>query len=595
MTSHLRQKLRAVVLLLVACVLLGSPSAPPTAARQTTLSCTLAPEAPDSVDRGLAGPAGELSLAQKHAAFDDVLLDAVRFGEYDFPVSVTQSQRTTFAPVLLKSIAGIESDWTQYKNGQTNFNPLSCDFGLMQINEVARANLFSKQPSLRSDTRGNIAASAQTLSELWDAGLFGTLPLVNDGDPSWMPNWYYVLSSYNGGPGSAGWANNPACGDTFLCVIGGTRYDYKDRRPQQGSAGWANGTKDNYPYQERALNNLPFPLHLAQHPADKISEWLVEGLGIQEYTSLVDSGLFPEDSIFVRQDPTTGELKSYAPNLILFRHRTWSLDPNADSQTITLEYDLPFTALVTTTLVLRDGTELPLCTQTGKAGWNRHFCRATTRLRDGDSYRIRAERGSPTEPASYYLGQYLQRLRFQSQAAQQAQLSQRLYLPLVQSTGRPILLLNQDFTWVDPQQSWKPDYWDVQVLASRDPVAGLPSITRLISRSPTLLGWRLQAAPSAVIDLRQRVTLEPGRYLLRVLVEVEGRDARSVLTVRTRPATPGPQPWKLVANIEAAGNSQQENQFWIDLDGPTTISLLAAFGQEDRQSAFTLRAVELFR
>ncbi|GAB4201493.1 MAG: hypothetical protein OHK0022_23580 [Roseiflexaceae bacterium] len=593
MKRQQRHMLRAMLLLLGASVLFATPSTPPAAARQTTASCTLAPEAPGSVDRTLAGAAGELSLAQKHTAFDDVLLDAVRFGEYDFPVAVTQSQRTTLAPVLLKSIAGIESDWTQYEQGQTNFNPSSCDFGLMQINEVARASLFSKQPSLRSDTRGNIAASAQTLSELWDAGLFGTLPLVNDGDPSWLPNWYYVLSSYNGGPSSAIWVNNPACGILgFTCGEGN---DYTPRRPKEGSARWPDLDQKFYPYQERVLNNLPFPRSLAQHPVDDISEWLAEGLGLQEYTAQTNSGLFPEDSIFVRTDPTTGKLESYAPNLILFRHRTLLLYPNVDNQTIAFEYDLPFSAQVTITLVLGNGTELPLCTRVGVAGWNQHYCRANVRLQNGDGYRIRAERGNPDQPAGYYLGQYRSLFDFLDQSLHIQSLSNMVHLPLVQSAGRPVALFNRNFSQSDPRVDWKPDYWDVQVLASRHPVTELPDVADVVSRAPSGQGWRLQAMPSGIVDLRQRVALEPGRYLLRVLVDVEGRDARSVLTVRTRPATPGPRPWTLVANIEAAGNSDQINEYWIDLDGPTTISLLAAFGQEDNQSAFTLRSVELFR
>ncbi|GAB4212644.1 MAG: hypothetical protein OHK0022_48720 [Roseiflexaceae bacterium] len=593
MKCHQRQMLWAVLLLLGTSVLLAAPNTSPTAARQTTTSCTLAPEAPGSVDSSLGVANGELSLAQKHAAFADVLLDAVRFGEYDFPVSVTQSQRTTFAPVLLKSVAGIESGWTQYVNGTTNANLASCDFGLMQINAVARASLFSKQPSLRSDTRGNIAASAQTLGELWDSGLFGTLPLVNDGDPSWLPNWYYVLSSYNGGPGGGKWVNNPSCGTQQLDC--GAEIDYASRRPKEGYARWTDRTKGSYPYQERALNNLPFPLRLAQHPADNIREWLAEGLSIKEYTSQLDTGLFPEDSLFVRTDPSTGAKVSYAPNLILFHHRTLRLVPDANAQTIAFEYDLPFSAQVTITLVLANGTELPLCARAGVAGWNQHYCRATVRLQSGDSYRIRAERGNPDQVATYYAGQYLQAFRFTNEPPQIQSLPYAVHLPLVQSTGQPVALFNRNFSQSDPQADWKPDYWDVQVLASRDPITDLPDIADVVGRASSGQGWSFQAMPGGSVDLRQRVALEPGRYLLRVQVDVDGRNARSVLTVRTQPAMPGPQPWKLVANIEAAGSNKQINEYWIDLDGPTTISLLAAFAPDDSQSAFTLRSVELFR
>lgn len=50
-----------------------------------------------------------------------------------------------------------------------------------------------------------------------------------------------------------------------------------------------------------------------------------------------------------------------------------------------------------------------------------------------------------------------------------------------------------------------------------------------------------------------------------------------------------------MANIAAEQSGPQELRYRLHLDGPTTLSLLASFGPQDAQSAFILRAVELFR
>ncbi|GAB4214870.1 MAG: hypothetical protein OHK0022_54080 [Roseiflexaceae bacterium] len=594
MNRHFRRHLLLLLLLFgTSTPLINSPQ-PHTVLAQPANSCATQPEAPGSTDLA-DNPIGELSLEKKHIAFDGVLGNVVRYGDYQFPVAVTQIQRTSFYPVLLKSMAGIESSWTQYRNGTTLVNTESCDFGLMQINENARAGLFALNPSLRSDTRGNIAAAAQTLSELWAQGLFGNLPLVNDGDPTWLPNWYYVLSAYNSGPGSGIWLNNPACGLFLTCEAGSVFYNYSFSRPDQVPADWTQLEPKLYPYQERVLYNLTFPIQLSQHQIKGIHEWLVAGLNFKAITEANDTGLRPEDSVFVRTNSQTGLPVSYAPNLLLFSHRASTLTPGQTGYWILFEYDLPFSAQVTITLVLSDDSEQLVCTRAGVAGWNQHYCRVNVPLQQGDAYRIRAERGRPDDWADYYLGQYLQAFSFAEQPLQTQNLPHRVHLPLVANSGLPVALLNPKFLYTDPLQSWKPDRWDVQALFSRHPISGLPNITDKVSRADGPQGWRLKAAPGGVVELRQRISLEPGNYLLRVQFDVTARDASSVLSIRTRPALPGPQPWSLVDSIAADQNGQRYEEYRLRLDAPTTISLVAAFGSNDNASAFTVRSVELFR
>lgn len=89
---------------------------------------------------------------------------------------------------------------------------------MLQINDLFSENLFDLQPSLRSDTRANIAAGAVVIAQWWNQGISGPLPVVNDSDPEWLINWYYALSSYNGGPDleTRVWTNNPNCNQVIL-------------------------------------------------------------------------------------------------------------------------------------------------------------------------------------------------------------------------------------------------------------------------------------------------------------------------------------------------------------------------------------------
>ncbi len=135
----------------------------------TPAACAFAP---------LAASEAELSHSAKHAAFAAVLGPDGRYGDDTFPLASTFApSENLIPPILLKSIAGIESDWTQYSGTQTLVNWGSCDYGMLLINAV-HAAVFASTPSLLSTTRGNIAAGAMVFSQLWDAGSVGTLPIV---------------------------------------------------------------------------------------------------------------------------------------------------------------------------------------------------------------------------------------------------------------------------------------------------------------------------------------------------------------------------------------------------------------------------------
>ncbi len=93
------------------------------------------PLAMDSAYPPLPASAAELSRSAKHAAFAAVLGPDGRSGDDTFTLtSPFAPSENLIPPVLLKSIARIESDWTQYSGTQTLVNWGSCDYGMLQIN-----------------------------------------------------------------------------------------------------------------------------------------------------------------------------------------------------------------------------------------------------------------------------------------------------------------------------------------------------------------------------------------------------------------------------------------------------------------------------
>lgn len=170
----------------------------------------------------------------------------------------TNGEYSALLAILTNALAAVETGWRQYNsvdNWTTTRGNSSCDWGILQINEGS--GLFTREPSLMTDTRGNIAAGAEQLVTKWNNGINGPEAVVNDQDPQRLINWYHALSSYNGGPqGAAGWRNNPNCGSEVIPGCG--LADYSPSRVE--IADWGALKRENYPYQERALHPSISPL-----------------------------------------------------------------------------------------------------------------------------------------------------------------------------------------------------------------------------------------------------------------------------------------------------------------------------------------------
>ncbi|GAB6153127.1 hypothetical protein JCM17380_18770 [Desulfosporosinus burensis] len=111
-------------------------------------------------------------------------------------------------PVLLKSIAWMESGWKQYELDATTKQPLTdkpligrdgIGIGIMQISSYG-PNDTEEINKLKYDIDYNIEVGCQMLNQKWRA-----YPKVGDGDRNVLENWYFAVWGYNS------WAirNNP--------------------------------------------------------------------------------------------------------------------------------------------------------------------------------------------------------------------------------------------------------------------------------------------------------------------------------------------------------------------------------------------------
>lgn len=153
------------------------------------------------------------------------------YGEYSFGLDTQNTPDGYIPPIIAKSIAATESDtWRQYNDNNLTLrntnSPGNCDYGLMQTNYPANDALFGLEPSLRTDTRGNIASGAAVLRDKWNTGINTSQgSVVNDRDSERILNWYYAIASYNQGNTSGRWRNNPNCGiDTLNFACDGRDY-----------------------------------------------------------------------------------------------------------------------------------------------------------------------------------------------------------------------------------------------------------------------------------------------------------------------------------------------------------------------------------
>jgi len=121
-------------------------------------------------------------------------------------------------PVILMSIARVETVFKHYEEDGTVARGSSGSIGLMQIH-----NNFGQYDEnlLINDIKYNINAGADTLLNKWEAGIseYGYLPSVGDMDPNILENWYFALWGYN----SYVERNNPNALDQY-----GEKYTYQD-------------------------------------------------------------------------------------------------------------------------------------------------------------------------------------------------------------------------------------------------------------------------------------------------------------------------------------------------------------------------------
>ncbi|TMB68230.1 MAG: lytic transglycosylase domain-containing protein [Chloroflexi bacterium] len=151
-------------------------------------------------------------------------------------------------PVLLKSIAWIESGWAQgsydppVQYGQIGpvLSSHDCGYGIMQI--TSGMQNVSGVPTLDQAMIGghyafNIARGARILAEKWNASP-EYRPIVGSRNPTVIEDWYYALWGYNG----FAFKNHPL------------NPDYAWPRPAYDC-----GSSRSYPYQELILGCAQTP------------------------------------------------------------------------------------------------------------------------------------------------------------------------------------------------------------------------------------------------------------------------------------------------------------------------------------------------
>lgn len=360
---------------------------------------------------------GEISLGQKEEHFATIRRSNGNLGEFSgafgFAV-ISQFGNTENIPeIILRSIGGIESDWTQYTGTADSSTTLvnDGDFGLMQIN-VGNAQLFAltsraeEDWNLCNDTLANIAAGATRLALWWEEGRTGDLPIVNDQDPQVIINWYYALSAYNGGPARPSddypdglWTNNPNCAgepDSYCDTRPNDPRnddiipDYTNsRNPQAELWNWRTLQAFDYPYQERVLYNIEAQKQPSPQNAGDL--WESINIGMNVVSSRRNYGRRPADTLFEENGV------SRAPNLLLFRTNTGFLDTTNEPPELIIEYDLPTTAEVTITLVDANDEDLETLLSEQQRqpvdGLNRERLMPSRVLRPDYGYRIRVKAG----------------------------------------------------------------------------------------------------------------------------------------------------------------------------------------------------------
>ncbi len=374
---------------------------------------------------------GERSLNSKDELFKEITSNDGILGDFNWQIGDQDGNIGNFIPAkMLRSVAGIESLWRQYvatSDGSATLESTG-DYGIMQINQGQRtlfegASSPTQNTNLCNDTRANIAAGATRLKEIWELGRTGPLPVVNNQNPRFTINWYYALSTYNGGPASQDteppvgrWVNNPNCDgplglrvaycDGFPNDPGNLIPDYTDSRDP--GASWYNLSPAVYPYQERVLYNTQFPRQPTR------TQWVGQDIGLRETrVSRRETGIIPVDSLFERVERDANDnpvaFISRAPDLLLFRTSIGVVNQGVFPAEITIEYDLPIEANVTIEILDEDNNTIDILLNRRRVPVSGAAFNVEKILYDGSigpdyGYRIRAE-------VNGFEGEYIRPLR----------------------------------------------------------------------------------------------------------------------------------------------------------------------------------------
>ncbi|MFQ5879820.1 MAG: hypothetical protein ACE5IZ_06595 [Dehalococcoidia bacterium] len=144
------------------------------------------------------------------AAFDGLFPDDPYFG-LPLMEKGPRDERDTaevryIPPVILKAIGWIESNWIQawYDVPYGAIGPAlishDCGYGIMQVTSGMQNTTGTPTPQqlmVAAHYAYNIARGAWTLADKWNAAPEAR-PIVGDGDPAIVEDWYYAVWSYNG-------------------------------------------------------------------------------------------------------------------------------------------------------------------------------------------------------------------------------------------------------------------------------------------------------------------------------------------------------------------------------------------------------------
>lgn len=337
-------------------------------------------------------------------------------------------------------------------------------------------------------------------------------------------------------------------------------------------------------------------------------------LGWKCETRVYDTGTRPDDSLFTRNNG--GTLASFAPNLLLFRHFAFPVRQTTASQLVNIEYDLPIAATVTVEICDSGVGTAISCRSTLQqtfpnqdAGWHAVSFRVNTpSIAPGAVYRITAERGTPSDPETYFIGRYTQFLTFPGGTT--ATNPSQVNLPLISdrpgAQALPRELVRNGTFDLDAQFApvgmEAPFFWDVQTIGEGNLQAS--ATFDLVPNFETALRqeFRFKATRRGRVEITQRVRPEVAgchvlSFILTNSVNSFGTE-RLVARIRylSTPTSGVGTPWDEIRQISATGSGTYTETLRVPVgQSEAVLSLLATFAPDSTTSTFRLDQVSLKR